>query len=410
MVLKNAKVFLNYKLEKNDMRIESGKIKEICKDIRPKENEEVIDLSGKIITPGFVNTHTHVAMSLLRGYAEDLSFNDWLFNRILPAEDRISPEAAYYGALVSMMEMASHGIVAFCDMYFHEDMVAKAVADFGMKALLTRGLVDKNGDDNGRLEENIRLFEKWHGYDERIFVGLGPHAPYSCSKQYLSKVLDVAKSNDMVVTMHFFENFWEYERYTPKEIIELGFDKVHFIPVHCTQLKSDDLELLKDSYISINTVSNMKLGNGIPPIMDTITKNLKITIGTDGPASNNSQNIFFDLRVSILTQKQKNPKNFTIHQAFDSITKLGYEALRIDGGEIAVGKYADFVVFDEEHIQLQPADNFLENLLHTYTDKVYATMVNGKFIYIDGKFPTIDVKEVLSKFTTFSKMVTGTGN
>jgi len=410
MILRNAKVLINYTFQRADIRVQNGKISEIDKNIEQNNGEEVIDLSGKIIAPGFVNTHTHASMSLLRGYAEDLPFNEWLFKNILPAEEKITPEGAYYGALLSMMEMATHGIVAFCDMYFHEDMVAKAVADFGMKALLTRGLVDNNGDDNGRLDENIALYKKWHGYEDRIFVGLGPHAPYTCSKNYLSRIIDIAKSNDMVVTMHFFENLWEYEKYTPKEIIELGFDKVHFIPVHCTQLKPEDIELLNGSYPSINTVSNMKLGNGIPPVEAMLNNDLPITIGTDGPASNNSQNVLFDLRVSILLQKRNEPKNFVLNKAFDSITKNGYRALNIPGGEIVIGNPADFAIFDEEHIQLQPSQNFLENLLHAYTDKVYATMVNGKFVYIDGKFPTVDIKEVLSKFTTFSKQVTGIEN
>lgn len=104
-----------------------------------------------------------------------------------------------------MMEMAAHGVAAFCDMYFHMDAVAHAVADFGLKALLTRGLTDDNGEDAGRLDENIALYNKWHGYDDRIFVGLGPHAPYTCSKEYLKRITDVAIVNDMIVSMHFLK-------------------------------------------------------------------------------------------------------------------------------------------------------------------------------------------------------------
>ncbi|MEJ5257426.1 MAG: amidohydrolase [Fervidobacterium sp.] len=407
MVIKNVLVLINGKLERLDIRILNGYINSLGETIISQDREETIDFSGKIITPGFVNTHTHVGMSVLRGYAEDIPFNTWLFERILPAEERLTPEAIYYGSIVSMMEMASHGVVAFCDMYFHEEMVAQAVADFGMKAVITRGLVDSNGDDNGRLDENIKLYEKWHGYDDRIYVGLGPHAPYSCSREYLLRILDVAKSNDMLVTMHFFENAWEYERYSPEEIINLGFDKIHFIPVHCTQLRDEHLEILKNSYPSINTVSNMKLGNGIPPIVEMLKKGIKITIGTDGPASNNSQNVLFDLRTTVLSQKVKSPENFNIYEAFNSITKNGYEALRLSGGEIAVDMPADLVIFDSNHIQLQPKHKFLENLVHSFTDSVYATMVNGKFVYIDGKYPTIDAEEVLSRFSIFSKKVTG---
>ncbi len=408
MILKNALVLIENELRSVDIKVKNGVISEIGNVLSLERQEDVIDLSGKIIIPGFVNTHAHVGMSLFRGFAEDLPFNEWLFNRILPAEERLTPEAVYYGSLVSMMEMASHGIVAFCDMYFYEDVVAQAVADFGMKALLTRGLVDDNGEDNGRLEENLKLYEKWHSYDGRIYIGLGPHAPYSCSKGYLLKIVEVAKANDMIVTMHFFENSWEYDRYSPEEIMKLGFDKIHFIPVHCTHLNSENLDVLTGTYPSINTVSNMKLGNGIPPITEMIKRGFKITIGTDGPASNNSQNILFDLRTSILSQKMSNPENFDVLTAFRSVTVNGYEALRLRGGKIEIGSPADFVVLNQNHVQLQPLDNFLKNLIHSYTDSVYATMVNGKFIYIDGKYPTIDTQEVLEKFTIFSRKVTGT--
>ncbi|AFG34877.1 amidohydrolase [Fervidobacterium pennivorans subsp. shakshaketiis] len=408
MLLKNGKALIGLELRNCDIRIENGMIKEISENLVPLDNEDVIDLTGKIITPGFVNTHTHVAMSLLRGYAEDLPFKEWLFGKILPAEERLTPEAVYYGSLVSMMEMAAHGVVAFCDMYFHEDMVAKAVADFGLKALLTRGLVDTGGDDNGRLEENLKLFRKWNEYEDRIYIGLGPHAPYSCSKSYLSKIVDIAKTEDIPVTMHFFENAWEYEMYTPREIMDIGFHKVHFIPVHCTQLKREDIPLLEGSYPSINTVSNMKLGNGIPPVTEMLKNGIKITIGTDGPASNNSQNLLSDLRISVLAQKSYSPENFKVEEAFNAITRNGYLALRLTGGTIEVGNPADFAIFEASHIQLQPIDNFLKNLIHAYTDRVYATMVNGRFVYINGSYPTVDVEEVLEKFSTFSRMVTGT--
>ncbi|QIV78213.1 amidohydrolase [Fervidobacterium pennivorans] len=407
MLLKNGKALIGLELRNCDIRIENGMIKEISENLVPLDNEDVIDLTGKIITPGFVNTHTHVAMSLLRGYAEDLPFKEWLFGKILPAEERLTPEAVYYGSLVSMMEMAAHGVVAFCDMYFHEDMVAKAVADFGLKALLTRGLVDTGGDDNGRLEENLKLFRKWNEYEDRIYIGLGPHAPYSCSKSYLSKIVDIAKTEDIPVTMHFFENAWEYEMYTPREIMDIGFHKVHFIPVHCTQLKREDIRLLDGSFPSINTVSNMKLGNGIPPVTEMLKNGIKITIGTDGPASNNSQNLLLDLRISVLAQKSYSPENFKVEEAFNALTKNGYSALRLTGGTIEVGSPADFAIFEASHIQLQPVDNFLQNLIHAYTDRVYATMVNGRFVYINGSYPTVDVEEVLEKFSTFSRMVTG---
>ncbi|ODN30688.1 amidohydrolase [Fervidobacterium thailandense] len=412
MLLKNVAILRNSNsLEFGDIRIDGRFIAEIGQNLVPHQSEEVLDFRGsKCVSVGFVNTHTHSPMSLLRAFAEDLPFNEWLFEKILPAEERLTPEAVYYGTMVSMMEMVSHGVVAFCDMYFHMDAVAQAVADFGMKAVLTRGLVDENGDDNGRLEEALKLYEKWHGFDDRIFVGLGPHAPYTCSKPYLRRILDIAKVNDMLVTMHFFENSWEREKYSPEEIMRLGFDEVHFLPVHCVHLNSEELKLLSNSYPSINVVSNMKLGNGVPPVAEMLKEGLKLTIGTDGPSSNNSLNPLFDTRVMVLTQKMSNPENVKVTQAYTILTKHGYEALRLNGGELAPGMPADLILIDLFNPQLQPINRALENLIHTFDGRVFATMVNGKFVYYDGKFPTIDALEVLERFTTFSRMVTGTEN
>jgi len=410
MILKNGLVLVGKTLKRLDVRIDGRKIAQLENSIEPMNGEQVYDFSDKVITPAFVNTHTHTPMALLKGVAEDLSFDDWLFKTILPLEERLTSDAAYYGTMISMMEMAAHGVAAFCDMYFHMDTVAHAVADFGLKALLTRGLTDDSGEDVGRLDENIELYNKWHGYDDRIFVGLGPHAPYTCSKEYLKRITDVANINDMAVVMHFFESSWERDRYTVNEIMSLGFDKVHFIPVHCVQLKADELSMLSNAFPSINIASNMKLGNGIPPILEMFNSGLTLSIGTDGPASNNSLNPLFDLRVAMLSQKMKDPAVFTIEQAFSMLTTNGYKALRFEGGKIEEGIPADLAIFNANDVQLQPLNRFLNNLLHAHTDSVFATMVNGRFVYYDGEFPTIDTQEVLKQFTTFSKKVTGIEN
>lgn len=179
MILRNAYVLRNWKsnIEKVDIKIDKGKIIKIDKNLKDNEDEE-FDLDNKLIIPGLVNTHTHAAMSILRGIAEDLPFNKWLFEHIIPLEEKLNEDIVYFASMLSMMEMSKNGIVAFCDMYMFEDSVAQAVKDFGMKALLTRGLVsEENKIEKSRLNEALSLFEKWHGIDNRIFVGLGPHAP-----------------------------------------------------------------------------------------------------------------------------------------------------------------------------------------------------------------------------------------
>lgn len=413
VAIKNVLLQRDGSLVPTDILIEGRRIAAITEagTLTGNDGWDVHDFRGeKIALPGFVNAHTHSPMSLLRGFAEDLPFETWLFKRILPAEERLTPRAVYYGSLLSMMEMASHGVVAFCDMYFHMDAVAQAVADFGMKALLTRGLVDREGDDDGRLTENLQLMRKWHGYDERIFVGLGPHAPYTCSRAYLERIVDVARTERLVVTMHFFENAWERERYKPEEIMSLGFDDVHFLPVHCVHLKNEELRLLSGAFPVLCVTSNLKLGSGVPPVADMLEAGLRLSVGTDGPASNNSLNPLLDARILSLTAKLTNPQSATVRDVLRVLTENGYASLGLDGGALTPGSPADITFLNAKHPQLQPLANLSSNLLHAFTDAVFATMVNGRFVYYDGTFPTVDLEEVLRGFSISSREVTGTEN
>ncbi|MBO8160240.1 MAG: amidohydrolase family protein [Thermosipho sp. (in: Bacteria)] len=412
MILKNAFVLRNYSEtpQKLDIKILNGKIEKIKKKIEEK-NDEVVDLDNKLIIPGLVNTHTHAAMSVFRGVAEDLSFDTWFFKVIDPLESKLNEEIVYWTTLVSLMEMASNGIVAFCDMYMFEDVVAKAVADFGMKAVLTRGLVDIDGNGNGRLKETFKLLEKWHGFENRIYIGLGPHAPYTCSIDYLTEIAKISKDNDILVTMHLFENSWEKEKFNLKEILKTGIANNQLLAVHCVHIDDNDINLLFDYnvFISNNPSSNLKLGNGIAPITKMLSKGLNISFGTDGAASNNSLNVLFEARLSTLLQKKDNPENMKIEDVIKMLTTNGYKALKINGGEIKEGNYADFTILDLDNPSFLPIENIKNHLIHS-NPKIFATMVNGKFIYFDGQFPTIDKKEVYKQFTISYRKVIGIEN
>jgi len=177
MVICNARILKDWSSTPFEgfLRIENGKIVEIGR----KTDVCDIDLEGKLIIPGFFNTHTHAPMSLLKGISDDEPFDTWLFKKVLPVENKLTEEMIYWGTILAQMEMVRRGIVAFVDMYFKEEWVAQAVADFGMKAVLTRGLVGDERDDGGRLRENLALFEKWHeSHGGRIKIGFGPHSPY----------------------------------------------------------------------------------------------------------------------------------------------------------------------------------------------------------------------------------------
>ena len=396
MTLGNCLILQDFKSEPffGWLEVEDGKIKKV---VEGRHEDVDQPLEGKLVIPALYNTHTHAAMCLLRGVAEDVPFEEWLFGRILPLEERLTEEMVYYGTILAQMEMARNGVVGFADMYFHEDAVARAVADFGLRALLTRGLVDVGGDDGGRLKENLKLYEKWNGYDGRIFVGLGPHSPYSCSRGYLKRIFDVAKEYDIPVVIHLYET--ARERYDLEELLRLGLGEVKVIAAHCVHVPTEKLPLLSklNFYVSHNPTSNLKLGNGVAPVREMLRKGVKVTLGTDGPASNNTLNIFHEMRLASLLQKMEDPSALDVETCLKMATVDGAEALGFEGGAIREGFEADLVVLDLKKPSFFPFRHVKRHLVHAFSGEVFATMVKGRWVYFNGEYPTIDEGEVYKK-------------
>lgn len=412
IVLKNAFVIRDFDSdpEQMDMEIEKGRIKRIQKDIK---SQNYIDLTGKMIMPGFVNTHTHAAMVLARGIADDVPFDKWLYEFVLPFEDKLDEEAVYWATLVAQMEMARKGIIAFLDMYFHSEMVAQAVVDFGMKAVITRGLVDDgSGNDQGRLEENLQLFEKWNGYKDLVRVGFGPHAMYSCSQGYLKKISDIAFECDAPVTIHFAETVGESD-FSLRDLFNCGFDRNHLILAHCVHISPDDLKQLKSDhiYVSHNPSSNMKLSNGIARISEMLKEGVNISLGTDGAASNNSLDIWHEMRLAVLAQRAMNFGIIPSSEALKMATFNGARTLGIASGQIKEGSDADFTVVDIDKTWYKPLCEINSHLVHAGNScDVFATMVKGRWIYFDGHFPTVDESRVVNKFMEVLKRLRDTGS
>ncbi|PLV59738.1 amidohydrolase [Thermotoga sp. KOL6] len=402
MILGNCLILKDFSSEPffGVLEVENGIIKRVS---HGRESNIDLDLSGKMIMPALFNTHTHAPMALLRGIAEDLTFEDWLFSKILPVEERLTEKMIYYGTILAQMEMARHGTGGFVDMYFYEEWVAKAVRDFGMRVLLTRGLVDNQGDDGGRLDENLKLYHKWNGFENRIFVGFGPHSPYLCSKSYLKRVFDTAKSLNVPVTIHLYEN--PKESYDLKELLNLGMKDVRTIAAHCVHLPEQYFNELKDLafFVSHNPTSNLKLGNGIAPIKKMLESGIKVTVGTDGAASNNSLNLFFEMRLASLLQKVSDPRAMSVETCLRMVTTEGAEAMGIKSGRLEEGWNADLVVIDLKSPSFFPEKHLKNHIVHAFSGEVFATMVSGKWIYYDGSYPTIDEHEVVKELRRIEK-------
>ncbi len=402
-VLKNALVFGNdFSFKEQTLYIENDRIADFAMG-------EVEDLNGMLVMPGLVNTHTHAAMTIFRGIAEDVDLNDWLLKYIFPREDKLTEEDIYIGSLVGFMEMIKNGITTFVDMYFYEDAIYQAAKDLGIRGIVARGLADTDG----KGEKKLLLAEKFvkkHNDDPLVKGGFGPHAIYTCSMDYFKEVVKVSKNYDLTITFHLLEspderdNFKKENGIEPVEFLDsIGAFGKNTIIAHGTHLNSDELRLIskRGSTISYNPTSNAKLGNGIAPIKEAIEMGVNVTLGTDSAASNNSLNIFSEMKFGALIQRAKfcDPKILKLEEIVRMGTSNARKVLPFDIGTLESGMLADLIVVDADNFSMIPKENMLANIVYAFdTASIKRVMVGGKWIYHDGAFLTVDGKKVIENF------------
>ena len=398
ILLKNVLMISAYNAEpvKGNVIVENGKIAGIntCDCMEEDQFDEIEDLSGLLVIPGAMNTHTHVAMTLFRGFYDGLEMKRWL-DSILRAETRLYDEAVYYASLVGTAEMVRHGCTAFVDMYFFEDAVARAVRDIGIRAYLTRGIVDVDGGLDKRIRENIDIFEQWHGYDGRIWVGFGPHAPYTCSMRCLEKVARIREELNTFVTIHLYETADERCKYRMEDLEKTGILE-NAILVHCVHPPENFTEVVGKHRIlvSLNPASNMKLGNGIPPFMEYLEKGIPLSVGTDGAASNNSLNVWKELYLCALIAGDRVNPSELFAMLWEMPGKFFGKL-----GRLQEGYEADLVVINPEVPECVPLGSLRNNLVYSgIPGEVVYVMVKGEWIYREGHFTKIDMKGVLEEF------------
>lgn len=375
--------------------------------------DKVIDGTGKLVIPGFVNCHTHAAMTLLRSYADDLPLMEWLNDKIWPLEDCLIAEDIYWGTMLSVAEMIKSGTTTFLDMYFHMDQVAKVVEQTGIRAVLSRGMIGYGENAQLAIRENRELVTEWHNRPEadgRLTVMFGPHAPYTCPPEYLQEVKALAQELGVGLHIHLAETLVEVndiiEKHgkRPVELMnDLGFfDDVQVVAAHCVHLSEEEIGILAEKGVGVahNPESNMKLASGIAPVPQMLAKGVKVGLGTDGASSNNNLDMLQELRTAALLHKV-NSMDATVlpaYQALELATVGGAKVLGLDQhiGTLQPGYKADLLIIDMEQPHFYPQHDVVANLVYAaHASDIETVIINGKIVMENRKLLTMDEKAVL---------------
>lgn len=370
--------------------------------------DEIIDGKGMLALPGLVNTHTHVAMTLFRSYADDLALMDWLQNMIWPAEAHLDDDIVYWGSMLAFAEMIRGGTTAFCDMYMFMDSCAQAAEAAGIRGNIARGLAGVTPNGVKALEENVELYRKWNnGADGRIRVMLGPHAPYTCPPDYLKKVRDTAEQYGIPIHIHLSETKGEVDTcrekfgVTPIALMnQIGLFDVPTLAAHCVHVTEDDIAIMAEKQVRVahNPGSNLKLASGIAPVPAMRKAGVVVGLGTDGASSNNKLDMFAEMRLAALIHKAASLDPFAIkaEEALQMGTKDGAMCLGYDDlGELKEGYLADLILVDRSGWHWKPRFNSISLAIYAGNSMdVDTVMVNGKVLMRHKELLTIDTEKL----------------
>ncbi len=417
ILIKNAFILnpQNYINGKRDVLIKDDLIYKIEEDITDDNVDKIINAEDKILLPGFVNTHTHLSMTLFRGLADDLALDEWLNDNIWPMEANLNGNYCYIGALLGAVELIKSGTTTFSDMYFYMEDVARAVEESGIRAALSYGMIDF-GDEEKRkaeIEQNMTLFKNCHDTaDGRIRVFFGPHSPYTASEELLKEVRKLADENNIKIHIHVSETQKEIDDVSaekglrPFEYLDsIGFLGPDVVCAHSVWLSDEEIEIIKkhDVKISHNPCSNMKLASGIAPVSKLLENDICVAIGTDGASSNNNLDIIEELRTASLLQKVStlNPKALNSDEALAIGTINGARALGWDDeiGSVEVGKKADLILVDKNHANMIPDSSKLSsNVIYSANGfNVDTTICNGQILMENRQLTTLDEQDIYKK-------------
>ena len=377
----------------------------------PPKTEQV-ELTGHALCPGFVNSHTHAPMSLMRGMADDLPLMSWLEHHIWPAEARwVSESFVRAGARLAMAEMIRSGTTAFSDMYFFPDVVAAEAERIGMRATVGLIAIDLPTvwaqSASEYIAKGCEVQQFWQGHP-LVSTAWAPHAPYTTSDGTLARIGRLAEEHDSRIHIHLHETRHEVEEARSKHgrrplarLDALGMVNPRLIAVHMTQLESDEITLLANTgaHVVHCPESNLKLASGFCPVATLMTEGVSCALGTDGAASNNDLDMMGEMRTAALLAKgvSGDAAALPAPQALDMATRGGARALGLDGkvGVLQMGMAADMVAIDLAGLSTLPVYNAISQLVYAAgRDQVTDVWIAGRRVLHTGVLTTIDQAEV----------------
>ena len=374
--------------------------------------DKKIDAKGKAALPGLINCHTHVAMTLFRSLAEDKPLDVWLRETIWPLEAKLTRDDVFAGALLGCLEMLKSGTTCFADMYFHEDMVARAVSESGLRAVLAEGIIEAGDRTRGEemLNASVRFAKSFNGYaNGRVKTMLGPHAAYSCSPELLAKVKEQTQKLGVGIHIHLAESEELFKDYAKKygcsevEFLDkLEFFGGHVLAAHCISLSESDRHVLAKHGVNAVyvPVANMKLGLGAARVKELLGLGVNTALGTDGPASNNTLDMFETMKFGALLQKfvYRKPEVLSAREVLEMATINGARALGLEKGigSLEVGKRADIILIDLSKPHLKPLHNVYAGILYSAKGSdVDTVIVDGKILMENRVVKTLDEHAVI---------------
>ncbi|MHA2251549.1 MAG: amidohydrolase [Candidatus Kariarchaeaceae archaeon] len=415
-------------IENGMIGVDGNTITELGKSI-DISGKEVFNFPNHVILPGLVNTHTHSAMTLFRGYADDVSLQKWLNEHIWPLEAKLTEEQVYFGAKLAAVEAILSGSTTLNSMYWHPESEAKAFAELGVRFMIGTPII--SGVSNLSMFDN--LITNWHEKDgDMTRVALTPHAPYTVTADDYTEIHDFKveynkepNHKNLVINTHLAEdknemdlirNFSQTNGFdlpdgvkSPTQYLQaLGVLDENLIAAHCIEMTTDDFKILAKEKVGIatNTVSNMKLGNNLPKIKEMLEYTNKIGMGTDGPCSNNGLDLFETMKITAITQKSIN-SNPAVMPAWASLKMATYGGAKVLGwndsiGSIQVGKKADFTIVNLNKPYFLPVfkpETVLSHIVYSATgNDVSDVMINGEWRMRDRIIQNIDLSKLLDQF------------